>query len=86
MRITVEISLYPVIDDYVPSVKDFLMRLHSYKMLEVVTNTLSTLIVGEHTYVFDVLSKETAITFQSVQPAVFILKVVGVERDIHREY
>lgn len=83
-RITVELSLYPVMDDYVPLIKDFIDRLNSYEHLEVVTNALSTQIVGEHKYVFDILSRETAITFFSWQTTVFVMKIVGLEREIQQ--
>lgn len=81
MRITVELSLYPLSEDYVPPIRDFLARLRSYKDLKIVTNATSTQIVGEHSHVFEVLSKETALTFSS-GPSIFVMKVLGFERDI----
>lgn len=83
MRITIELSLYPLTENYVAPIRDFIARLKTYQELEVVTNATSTQIVGEHSYVFEVLSKETAITFASGQN-VFVMKVLGFERDIQR--
>ena len=85
MIITVEISLLPLADNYVPVIKDFLTRLQKHPGLKIVTNAVSTSIVGEHHHVFDVLSKETAITFGSGRN-VFAIKVLGFERDIKRQY
>jgi uncharacterized protein YqgV (UPF0045/DUF77 family) len=84
MRITAELSLYPIADDYLPYVKDFIDRLKSYKDLEITTNATSTQIVGEHSHVFEVLSKETEATFSSGQICVFVLKLLGVELDIQQ--
>ena len=81
MRITVEISLYPLNENFVPPISDFIKRLKGYDGLEVVTNATSTQIVGEHAYVFEVLSKETAITFASGN-SIFVMKILGFERDI----
>jgi uncharacterized protein YqgV (UPF0045/DUF77 family) len=81
MRITVEISLYPLAEDYIPPIRDFIARIKSYKDLEISTNATSTHVVGEHSHVFDVLSKETAVTFESGRN-VFVMKVVGFEREI----
>ena len=67
MRITIELSLYPLTENYIPPIKEFITRLKSYQDLDIVTNATSTQIVGEHAYVFDILSKETAITFASGQ-------------------
>lgn len=85
MRITVEISLYPFTDNYVPIINDFIMRLKNHPELKVITNATSTLIYGEHTKVFDILSKETETTFASGKN-VFIMKVIGFERDIDKHY
>jgi uncharacterized protein YqgV (UPF0045/DUF77 family) len=81
MRITIELSLYPLTENYVAPIRDFIARLKTYQELEMVTNVTSTQIVGEHSYVFEVLSKETAITFATRQN-VFVMKVLGFERDI----
>lgn len=81
MRITVEISLYPLTENYVKPIKEFISRLKTYKDLEMVTNATSTLVVGEHAYLFEVLSKETALTFASGKN-IFVIKIIGFERDI----
>lgn len=83
MRITAELSLYPLTENYVAPIRDFIARLKTYPELDVATNATSTQIVGEHSYVFEVLSKETAITFGKGQN-VFVIKILGFERDIQR--
>lgn len=85
MRITVEISLYPLTEDYLPPITGFIDRLRSYKDLEIITNATSTLVVGEHAFVFDVLKKESAVTFESGKN-IFVMKVLGFERDIKHLY
>lgn len=83
MRITIEISLYPLTENYATPIREFITRLKTYNDLEIVTNATSTQVVGEHAYVFEVLSKETEKTFLSGQ-SVFVMKVLGFERDIQR--
>lgn len=85
MRITVELSLYPFAENYGPPIKDFIARLKTHTSLDIVVNATSTLVVGEHAYVFEVLSKETAITFATGKN-VFVMKVMGFERDIQKKY
>ncbi|MBA2727300.1 MAG: hypothetical protein H0U49_03900 [Parachlamydiaceae bacterium] len=80
MRITIELSLYLLTENYVAPIRDFIARLKTYQDLEVVINATSSQIVGEHSYVFE-MSKETAITFTSGHN-VFVMKVLGFERDI----
>jgi len=84
MRITVELSLYPLNENYKNLIRDFIARLKNYTEIEVVINATSAQIVGEHAYVFDLLKKETATTFASGDN-VFVMKVLGFERDIRRK-
>ncbi len=84
MRITVELSLYPLTENYVVPIREFIARLKTYKELNIVTNAISTQIVGEHADVFEILSKETEITFASGHN-VFVMKILGFERDIERK-
>jgi uncharacterized protein YqgV (UPF0045/DUF77 family) len=77
MRTAIEISLYPLDADYIPPIKDFIDRLNTYPEMTVVTNAMSTQIVGEHARVFEVLAKETAHTFSADGRFVFVMKVLG---------
>lgn len=81
MDIGVEISLYPFTADYIPTIKDFIERLHAHGNLRIVTNSLSTQVFGAHEEVFDVLKAEFGRTFHDRDleggKAVFIMKVVG---------
>lgn len=79
MRIAVEISLYPLDADYIPPIKDFIERLHAHPELTVVTNAMSTQVMGEHRRVFEILGKETEKTFTEKGRRVFVMKVLGGE-------
>lgn len=79
MRIAVEISLYPLEADYIPSIKSFIDRLNAYPDLQVVTNSMSTQVSGEHEQVFATLAKEMAQTFAEGGRRVFVMKVLGGE-------
>lgn len=77
MRTAIEISLYPLDSDYIPPIKAFIDRLNTYQDLQVTTNAMSTQIAGEHQRVFEILAKETAITFAEAGRKVFVMKVLG---------
>ena len=79
MRTAIDISLYPLDADYILPIKAFIERLNTYPELQVTTNALSTQIAGEHARVFEVLAKETAITFAEAGRKVFVMKVIGGE-------
>ncbi|MFT3904716.1 MAG: YkoF family thiamine/hydroxymethylpyrimidine-binding protein [Steroidobacteraceae bacterium] len=77
MRISVEISLYPLASDFIPPIQDFIDRLNAYPELEVTTNTMSTQVFGEHRRVFEILAIETGRTFAMTGRKVFVMKVLG---------
>ena len=79
MRTAIEISLYPLDADYIPPIKAFIERLNTYSEIQVLTNAMSTQVAGEHTRLFEILAKETAITFGENGRKVFVMKVLGGE-------
>jgi uncharacterized protein YqgV (UPF0045/DUF77 family) len=79
MRTAIEISLYPLDADYLPSIKDFIERLNQYPDLQILTNAMSTQVAGEHHRLFEILARETAQTFSETGRRVFVMKVLGGE-------
>ena len=60
MKLTAEMSLYPVQEDYIPIIQGFIDALGSHNDLEVVSNAMSTQICGDYDKVFDVVSDALA--------------------------
>ena len=77
MDIGVEISLYPLHQDYIPPIHDFLERLNTDKRLRVVTNSMSTQVFGSCEEVLATLAREMHATFERHGKAVFAMKVLG---------
>jgi len=77
MHTAIEISLYPLDSDFIPSIKAFIDRLNAYPEINVITNSMSTQISGEHQRLFEILAKETATTFGEAGRKVFVMKVLG---------
>lgn len=77
MHTAIEISLYPLDANYIPSIKAFIERLNAYPELNVVTNALSTQVSGEHRRLFEIIAQETATTFGEQGRKVFVMKVLG---------
>lgn len=73
----VEISLYPLADEFVPPIQAFIDRLNSHVGLRVVTSSTSTQVFGEYGLVMQVLTDEIRTTFASGRKAVFVMKVIG---------
>lgn len=77
MDIGVEISLYPLHQQYIPPIQDFIDRLNADKRLRVVTNSMSTQVFGEYDAVMQTLTRELRTTFDRNDKAVFVMKVLG---------
>ena len=81
MDIGVEISLYPLHADFVPTIKEFLERLNRATGLRIVTNSMSTQVFGPFEPVMELLRGELRTTFEALakahDKAVFVMKVVG---------
>jgi uncharacterized protein YqgV (UPF0045/DUF77 family) len=77
MYTAIEISLYPLDANYIPPIKAFIDRLNTYPELNVVTNSMSTQVSGEHRRLFEILAKETEATFGESGRKVFVMKVLG---------
>ena len=80
MRLAVEISLYPLDQEYVPYIKDFIDRLNANQNLLVETTHTSTLVSGEYDYLMQVLQLEMKTTYEQVGQAVFVCKFLNATK------
>jgi uncharacterized protein YqgV (UPF0045/DUF77 family) len=76
MKISVEISLYPLSEDYIQVVDAFIKGLYAFEGLYVKTTHLSTMIIGEYDAVFAALKSEMFATFNATTQASFVIKVL----------
>jgi uncharacterized protein YqgV (UPF0045/DUF77 family) len=77
MDIGVELSLYPLNEQYLVPIKDFIARLNADARLRVVTNSMSTQLFGEYGAVMETLVREMRVSLQGNDKAVFVMKVLG---------
>ena len=77
MNIGVEISLYPLHDDYIPPIRGFIERLNTDGRFKVMTNDMSTQVFGRYEEVMDALTRELRPTFERDGKAIFVMKVLG---------
>lgn len=80
MRISVDISLYPLNQDYVEPILTFIAKLETNPKLIVKRNSLSTQVFGEYRDVMDCLDDDIEAVFDAIPESVFVLKIVGMDR------
>jgi uncharacterized protein YqgV (UPF0045/DUF77 family) len=76
MRSAVEISMYPLAEDYRPLIQAFIDRLKTYPDLRVLTNALSTQIFGPLERVMAILAAEIERAAAATPQLVFVMKVL----------
>lgn len=77
MKVTVEISMYPLADDFLRGIVGFIEALNSHPELEVHTNPTSTHVYGEYETVMNLLAREMQSAHQSGGQASFVMKVLA---------
>ena len=80
MRISVDISLYPLNADYIEQILAFIAKLETNPKLIIKRNSLSTQVFGEYRDVMACLDDEIEAVFDSLPESVFVLKLVGMDR------
>ena len=74
MKLTVEISSYPLADDYLTPIKGFIEQLNSYPSILVLTNTLSTQMFGDYDEVMQALQECIKWSFEKYGKVIFVCK------------
>jgi len=77
MQVAVDISLYPLTEDFIPPIQDVIDRLNRHNGLDVVTNPMSTQIRGEYDAVMAALHKEIKTSFEQMPKAVFAIRILN---------
>ena len=77
MDIGVEISLYPLQQEYLAPIRDFIRQLGADGRLRVVTNSMSTQLYGEYELVMQTLSRELLRALTGTHKTVVIMKIIG---------
>lgn len=80
MNLAAELSLYPLENDYIEPIKDFIERLNRYSQLQVKTSHTSTLVVGDYTEVMTILAEEMRYTHEQIGQAIFVCKFLNADK------
>jgi len=80
MRISVDISLYPLNEHYVEPILTFIAKLETNPKLVIKRNSLSTQVFGEYRDVMACLDDEIEAVFAAIPESVFVLKMIGTDR------
>ena len=78
MKTSVEISYYPLNQEFIPPIQNFIDRINTYPELIVRTNTMSTQIFGEYKDIMEALTNEIEKSFD-LPHSVFVMKIINAD-------
>ena len=73
---TVEISLYPNSEEFIPPIKRFIARLNEHPEFEIQTFPTATIVMGEHDALMDMLAEETKAHREEFGMSIFVMKLL----------
>lgn len=82
MQISVEISYYPMLEEYIPPILSFVDRLKNHDELQLKSSGMSTLVFGHYSDVMKALSIEIEKYFE-IPHSVFVLKIMNTDMNHH---
>ena len=80
MKTSVEISYYPLDQEFVPPIRDFIDRMNKHDGITARTNGMSTQIFGEYDIVMNAITSEIKKSFENPH-SVFVMKVINADLD-----
>ena len=84
MKIVADLSLYPLKDDPVPDIIEFIGELNGQAGIEIVTNQLSTQLRGDFEAVTGAVNHCMQKTMQADNTMVLVVKYLNIGADIGR--
>ncbi len=85
MKISLELSLYPLDNDFLSIIQDIVTRLNKDTRIKCYTNTMSTQIFGEMNSVLDVLKETIEYSFNTYGKQVFVAKFLNSDVEPYQE-
>lgn len=76
MQTSIEISYYPLKEEFIPPIKSFIDRLNNHKNIIVKTSGISTHIFGEYFELMKIITEEIHKSFE-IPHSVFVLKIIN---------
>jgi uncharacterized protein YqgV (UPF0045/DUF77 family) len=79
MKLTIEVSYYPLESDFKTIIKSFISKVRSYDNINVVTNNVSTQISGDYSKIMEILNNEIGPALTEF-PSVFVVKFLAGDK------
>jgi len=79
MKISIEISLYPLDKNYSQAIREFISRVSQYQQVEIRYQPMSTQITGEFDLCMELLNKELKQSFNQDKTIAAVFKIINLD-------
>ena len=76
MQVSIDISMYPNKEDFIPPIKGFIKKINTYKNLKITTFPTSTVVQGEYEYAMNSVKETISACHKKFNNAVYVIKVI----------
>lgn len=83
MKLVAEISMYPLKEQYIEPIQEFIDRLNTYASIKVVTTATSTTVSGEYLPTMLLLAEEMQRSHEKVGQAIFVCKFLNGDKMVN---
>ena len=76
MQVTIDISMYPNKEDFIPPIKGFIKTINTYSNLKITTFPTSTVVQGEYHHAMNSVKETILVCQKEFNNAVYVIKVI----------
>ena len=76
MQVTIDISMYPNREDFIPPIDSFIKKINCYDDLKITTYPTSTVVQGEYDHAMKAVQETIAECYEEFNMAVYVAKII----------
>ena len=76
MQVTIDISMYPNREDFIPPIQGFIDRINQFENLEITTFPTSTVVQVEFDHAMKAVQETIAACYREFNMAVYVAKII----------
>ena len=76
MKVTIDISMYPNKEDFIPPIKGFIEKINCYEDLKITTYPTSTGVQAEYNHAMKAVQETIAKCYAEFNMAVYVAKII----------
>lgn len=76
MQVTIDISMYPNREDFIPPIKGFIDRINQFENLKITTFPTSTVVQGDYAYAMEAVQDTIAACYKEFNMAIYVAKII----------